>query len=444
MVRALRRMCAASLLLSPLLAPLVSGPLPAQSQPAIVAPTDDAPPPPGVSARLDSARAMRGASLTVSLYTYGPSDVFFERFGHAALAVRDNATGLDVAYNWGMFDFNQPNFLWRFLTGDTKYSMAGYPTAPFNDMYRSDNRSIRQQVLALTPVERAALFEYLQWNAREEHKYYRYDYYRENCSTMLRDALDRVLGGRLRPALSVPGRGITWRGETARLLASMLPLYAGIEVALGRHADEPLSQWDEEFLPEHMATHFATLVLRDSSGSRYRLVEHDSVLFTSDRVPLPGEPPDRLAISALLGLTIAGLLALLADARARVARVVLSMTVAVWYFVGGVLGTALLLAGTVTKHIPYMGANTTLLALQPLLLVAAVVVPLALARREPSRAALGISAVIALLSLCGVLAQLVPAWAQSSGVVLATVVPVHVAIAVAVWRLERSTMRSRA
>jgi hypothetical protein len=317
--------------------------------------------------------------------------------------------------------------------------MAGYPTTAFNNLYRDDNRSIRQQVLALTPVERAALFEFLQWNSREENKYYRYDYYRQNCSTMLRDALDRVLGGQLRPALSVPGSGRTWRGETARLLASMLPLYAGIEIALGGHADEALSQWDEEFLPEHMATHFASLVVRDASGAQRRLVERDTALFTSDRVPLPSEPPDRLAMAVLLGLALAGLLALLADARSRVARVALSTLVALWYLVGGLLGTALLLAGTVTKHVPYMGHNTTLFALQPLLLVAAVVVPLALARRRPSRAALGISAVIAVMSLCAVLVQLVPALAQSSGVVLAVVVPIHIAIALAVWRLDRGT-----
>ena len=124
-----------------------------------------APPPPGVSAALDSARAQRGASLTISLYTYGPSDVFFERFGHAAIGIRDSITGQDVAFNWGIFDFNQPNFLGRFLTGDTKYSTAGYPTQLFNNVYQGDNRTIRQQVLALTPTERAALLEYVQWNA---------------------------------------------------------------------------------------------------------------------------------------------------------------------------------------------------------------------------------------------------------------------------------------
>jgi hypothetical protein len=308
----------------------------------------------------------------------------------------------------------------------------------FNDTYRADNRSIRQQVLALSPVEKAALREFLQWNAREENKYYRYDYYSDNCATRLRDALNRVMGGRLRVPLNVPGDGRTWRGETARLLASMLPLYAGIEVALGRHADAPLSKWDEEFLPEHMATHYATTVVEDAAGQRLRLVAQDTMLFASTRMALPQEAPDRVAMAALLGLTLAGLLAGLADARAQLARVMLAFAVALWYAIGGLLGTALLLAATVTKHAPYMGANTTLLALQPLLLVAAIVVPMAFWRGIASRAARGVSTLIALLALCGVAIQLVPSLAQSSGVVLAVVVPVHVAIALALWRLDHA------
>ncbi len=390
---------------------------------------------PGVSASLDSARAVRGASLSVSLFTYGPSDVFFERFGHAGIAVRDSATGLDVVFNWGMFDFAQPNFLVNFLTGDTKYWIAGFSTSQFNATYQRDRRTIRQQVLALTPVERAVMFELLQWNARDANMYYRYDYYQQNCATMARDAIDYVLGGRLRPALQELGSGRTWRGETARLLGSMLPLYAGIEIALGRHADEPLSRWNEEFLPEHMASHYATLVLPDAAGRRYRLVAQDTTIYTSDRIPLPSEPPSRVPMSALLGLTLAGLLAWLADARSRMARVVLTVFVSAWYLVGGLMGTALLLAATVTKHAPYMGANTTLLLLHPLLLVAAVAVPLAFARHRSSRIADGVSATIAVLSVCGALVQLVPSLAQTSGVVLATVIPVHVAIAIGTWRL---------
>jgi hypothetical protein len=395
----------------------------------------DAPPPPGISAPLDSARARRGETLVVSIFTYGPGDIVFEKFGHIALGIRDTVTGQDAVFNWGMFSFSQPNFLWRFLTGDTSYWMEGFSTQAFNTEYAGQNRSIRQQRLALTPLERGTLLEFVTWNAKPANKFYRYDYYQDNCSTRIRDALDWVLRGRLKPELNVPGPGRTWRGETERISTSSLPMFAGIEIALGHNADERLSKWEEAFLPERLAEHFESVVLRAENGRRYRLVESDTVLFTANRVPMPSEPPEWLMTAALLGLTLAGIIAVLADARGRITRVLLASLVAIWYFVGGVLGTALLLAGTVTWHEPYMGKNTTLLQLHPLLLVAAVAVPIALLRHARTRAALGVSTTIAALSIIGVLLQVVPGLSQRSGVVLAVTVPVHIALAVAVWRL---------
>lgn len=394
------------------------------------------PSPPGVNAVVDSLRAIRGARLSISLLTYGPGDEVFERFGHVALVVRDSVTGEDIAFNWGMFDFDQPNFLVNFLTGDTKYWMAGFNTQAFNELYRRQNRRIRRQELAFTPVEKAALFDFVAWNAREENKFYRYDYYRDNCATRIRDAIDRVLGGALKPELDAPGEGHSWRGETARITASDLPTYAGIEIALGRSADKTLSKWDEVFLPDYLADHLATFVVRRPDGSRNRLVSSDSVIFAADRVPLPTEEPSRVATAALLGLTLAGLIAALADAKQRIARVMLSVGVALWYVLGGVLGTLLLLAGTVTKHAPYMGSNLTLLQLHPLMLVATWPVAMALVRNVRGRTAIGISLVLALLSLAGVVLQLVPSLTQSNGVVLAVTVPVHVALVIAMWRLD--------
>ncbi len=396
---------------------------------------DSAPPPPGVSASLDSARAVRGAGVSVALYTYGPGPEVFERFGHVALVIRDSARGREVAYNWGIFNFAQPHFLTNFLTGDTKYWMAGARAEDFNAFYASQDRSIRRQELALPPMERAALYEFVSWNATEDHKYYRYDYYTDNCATRIRDLLDRVLRGQIKTAFANAGSGRTWRGETARITESNLPVLAGIEVALGRQADHTLTRWEEAFLPEHLANHLNTLVLRDQFGDRYKLVSLDTVMATSTRVPIPTEPPVLLVPAALVGFTLAGVLAVLADAKTRAARVVLAVAVVLWYGVGGVLGTLLLLAGTVTKHAPYMGANTTLLQLHPLLLVAAIAVPAALVRGVRSRTAAGVSISIALLALCGALVQLLPTLRQANGVVLAVTIPVHVALAIAVWRL---------
>ena len=407
--------------------------------PVAAQPPDPAPLPPGVSAALDSARAMRGDALTVSLYTYGPSDVFFERFGHAAIGISDRLTQQDVAFNWGIFDFDQPNFLLRFLTGDTKYQMAGYPTLLFNGVYQADNRSVRQQVLALTPVERAALLEYVQWNAREANKNYRYDYYRDNCSTRVRDLLNWVLRGQLQPVLQRPGSGRTWRGETARVLHGMTTLVLGIDIALGRHADEPLSAWDEEFLPEHMAAHLAAPWMRVSGTTGARaLVAQDTVLFTSTRPPLPAQAPSRVLWALVAGLVLSALLLVAGPSPTVALRRIAAVAVALWGLVTGLLGVALLGFATVTKHAPYMGANTTLLLVQPLMLVVAVLVPRALWRGVSTPAARGLSLLIAGCALVACAAEVVPALHQDSLAVVALLVPVQITLALLVWRLPRA------
>ncbi len=392
------------------------------------------PPAPGVSASLDSARAERGARMSVSIITYGPGDFVFEKFGHVALAVTDSTTGEDIAFNWGMFDFNQPNFLARFLTGDTKYWMAGYRTADFNAAYMGENRTIRKQLLQLTAMQRGAIADFVSWNAQDANKYYRYDYYADNCATRVRDVLNWALNGQLEAPFAVPGSGRTWRNETARITASDPLVYPGIQVALGRSADHVLTKWEESFLPELLANHLAALTVTNASGSPVMLIASDSVLFTADRTPMPEQAPSRVPMALVLGVVLAASVMLLAGAASGIAGMAVAAFAALWFGVGGLLGTALLLAGTVTKHLPYMGRNLTVLQLHPLMLLAAVIITVALWRGVWVRAAVGVSALVALLSLVGLLLQLVPSWSQQSGVVLAVVVPVHVAFAVALQR----------
>ena len=408
----------------------------AQALTQLPAPSEAPPPPPGANAVLDSARAIRGARVSISLITYGPSGEVWERFGHDAIAVHDSSVGIDVAYNWGIFSFEQPGFYWKFLTGDTRYWMAAFQTEEYNAHYKEENRTIRVQQLALSNVEKAALAEFLVWNAAEENKYYRYDYYNDNCSTRARDALDYVLKGRLKPALDTGTFGRTWRGETARVTGSDLLVYSGIEVALGRNADKKLTPWAESFMPERLADAMQTLVIRNDAGERYKIIAHDSVLFRSTRIPMPLDPPDRVSMAALLGLTIAGIIAFLADSRFRFSRAMLVTFVSLWYIIGGLAGTALLLAGTVTKHAPYMGSNTTLWQMSPVLLFAAFVIPASLSRLQTSTAARIVSSLILALSVIGMLLQFIPSLSQQNGVVVAVTFPVHFALAIALWRMS--------
>jgi hypothetical protein len=184
-----------------------------------------------------------GGALRIFVVTYGPGEQVWERFGHDAIVVQDGATGESVSYNYGMFDFRQENFILRFARGQMLYWMQGIPSAWYDRTYVRADRSIWRQELNLTPAQRVELRRFLEWNALEENKYYAYDYFRDNCATRVRDALDRVLGGRIRAATDTIATPYSYRWHTRRLVAAQPLVYTGIDLGLGRPTDRPISAW---------------------------------------------------------------------------------------------------------------------------------------------------------------------------------------------------------
>src|SRR5262249_4028949 len=113
--------------------------------------------------------AVAGSELTISLMTMGAGVRVWELFGHNAILVEDTSLGTAIAYNYGMFDFRQENFLWRFIQGRMRYWMEGFDLASTLVIYRRANRSVWVQELNLSPSQRVALRDFLEWNERPEN-----------------------------------------------------------------------------------------------------------------------------------------------------------------------------------------------------------------------------------------------------------------------------------
>ena len=148
------------------------------------------------------------------LVTYGPGEIYWQRFGHNAIRVRDSALGLDHTFNFGFFDFAQEDFFWRFLRGRMLYFSAAQPTAEEFGQYRAERRSIRVQRLDLDRAQAARLVSFLLREVQPEHRDYLYDYYRNNCATRIRDALDMALDGQLSSAYRSLPATQNWRAHT--------------------------------------------------------------------------------------------------------------------------------------------------------------------------------------------------------------------------------------
>jgi hypothetical protein len=378
-----------------------------------------------------------GSNLTVYLLTFGMGDEVWERFGHNAIWIKDRTRGTDTTYNWGMFDFNQPGFLRRFLTGDTRYWMQGIDLDVMLRYYKQNNRSILAQELNLTPAQRLSLQQYVQLNERPENRFYRYDYYRDNCSTRLRDALDHAVGGQLQTSTVTRQTSGTYRSHTLRLLGSDIPMYTGADLALGHPADKPLSVWQEMFLPVRMASDLRSVRLTDSTGAQIPFVRSEMALFTAGRAPEPSAPPDYFPWFVALGILIAaGMIALVrsAEGGSKIAFFLATAISTLWSLIAGACGVALVIAWVFTRHY-FMSRNENLLHLDPLSLALVVLIPLAVYGRRGVSRAIKLAGFVAALSLLGFVLQGIPFFSQKNGEIIGLALPINLAVWWTVYRL---------
>jgi hypothetical protein len=239
------------------------------------------------------------------LVTFGPGEIYWERFGHNAIWLREPAAGIDHTFNFGYFDFDQEDFFARFMRGRMLYFSVAQPAVREFEFYRQENRSIRAQKLNLTPPQYRQLRDYLLNEVKLENRNYRYDYYLNNCSTRIRDALDIALDGALSARTKVVPANLNFRDQTRRLTQMQFWYYLGLELGLGFPVDRAVSRWDEMFIPMVVADELAAMSVAASTLGN-PLVPVDTMLFTA-AVPTPAEVPTPVWYRYLfLGLLVTG------------------------------------------------------------------------------------------------------------------------------------------
>lgn len=373
--------------------------------------------------------AMPGDDLEVYLMTMGQGDRIWERFGHNALGVRDRTRGTDIVYNWGTFSFEAPGFVARFVTGRMRYWVQAEDAAQTIELYRYLNRSVWIQELDLTREQRVAARDFVEWNAREENKFYQYDFFGDNCSTRVRDALDRVLGGALQRQFGQAPSGRTFRDETRRLTEGGFWAYAGVDLGLGPPADREMTHWEAMYVPGTLRDALRQVLVDVPSGTT-RLVTRETQIFVAQRTPEPDRPAGNLARFAMIGLVLAGGLAALVLWGGRRGLAIARTSGAIWSVVAGSVGLVLILAWTATAHV-WMYSNANILILSPLWWL---VVP-AVWRAGRTQSAFSRRIAMLLAALAGVgLLIAIPGSPQRIALVAAVVLPVQ---AVLFWMVLR-------
>ncbi|MCE7994099.1 MAG: DUF4105 domain-containing protein [Roseivirga sp.] len=217
----------------------------------------------------------------ISIITIGPGPEFNDCFGHSAFRVRDPRHNIDLAYNYGTFNTEEPGFYTRFALGVQDYYLAAYNFEPFLESYKLQNRWIKEQVLNLSPNEVQHVFEQMEEDRKPENRGYRYGPYFNNCATKMRDLTVDALGDKISFDSSHLTKKRSIRGLT-HIYGYNHPWWdLGVDLALGTRIDREASPSEHMFLPDYVFKAYENATI-SRDGREVPAVRSKAVLFESD------------------------------------------------------------------------------------------------------------------------------------------------------------------
>lgn len=217
----------------------------------------------------------------ISVLTLGPwHGQLYTAFGHSAFRVYDPVNKINDAYNYGVFDYDRPNFYLNFARGQNIYRLAVMDYPNFEYTYIYYNRYIHEQKLNLSPGQKQRLFDFLEWNARPENQEYLYDYFYDNCATKIPDVMVKVFGDTVHFDGSYIATDRSFRELTDLYLEKHPWGDLGIDIGLGLPTDREATPYEHMFLPEYVESGFAHATVM-KNGIAEPLVKQRSVIYES-------------------------------------------------------------------------------------------------------------------------------------------------------------------
>lgn len=312
-----------------------------------------------VAASQDSSR------LQVSLITCSPGAELYSVFGHTALRIFDSTAGTDIVYNYGTFDFDDPDFYTKFVRGKLMYFLSQQSFPEFLYEYAYFKRGVKEQVLHFSEKEKKELQLFLFENLRDENRFYKYDFLYDNCATRLRDIIFRTNKANAFEPPPFGDQGSTFRDYLHNYLsrAEMQWTTLGIDLLLGIGADKKMSTAASMFLPDYLAQGAGLAMIGQG-----KLVEKEHV-HLPDAQPTPVSLPfwqTPLFFFSFLSFLVV-LPSFLGSQKLKAFQLVMDKLI---FLVSGSLGLILLFMWFGTDHLSFAN-NMNLFWAMPLNLVAA-------------------------------------------------------------------------
>ncbi|MEX2593387.1 MAG: DUF4105 domain-containing protein [Anditalea sp.] len=227
---------------------------------------------------LQGGNSVLAQNYQVSLLTCDPGEELYSAFGHNAVRVLDLETGRDIVFNYGTFDFDTPNFYVKFARGKLDYMLSVSTYEQFILHYQYLQRSVREQVLDLSPEQTLRMVQFLQENYQPENRFYRYDFFFDNCATRIRDMIEIVLGDQLKWDESKGSMDKSFRDLIDEYVYRMPWADFGIDLALGSVIDRKATEREKQFLPDYMEIAFSKAMIVGDGPSRPLIKSSSTVL----------------------------------------------------------------------------------------------------------------------------------------------------------------------
>lgn len=297
-------------------------------------------------------------SAEVSLLTCARGDDIWNMYGHSAIRIYDPAVNMDQVYNFGIFDFREPNFIMKFLRGKLLYRVEKQRTANFLQGYIYEKRSVTKQVLNIDPYDASKLYQALELNCKPENKHYLYDFFFDNCTSRLRDLLENEILGFQFP--EQPLEELTYRGLLDKYTYAWPWTDFGQDLIVGSVADADAQLRGQCFLPEFLQE----LLSRSSIGHLPAVKETEILLDYSAEEAARSQKPTNWPI-ILFGLLL--LIELVLFIKMPHSQWV-KWTDKLWYFLLGLGGLIIAFMWFGTDHLATK-KNLNLLWMSPLFLL---------------------------------------------------------------------------
>jgi hypothetical protein len=222
-------------------------------------------------------------STQIFLLTCLPGRDVSTIYGHSAIRILKTSDGLDSVYSWGVYDFDAPNFVWKFAKGRLKFRFDSESYSRFLKEYFLEQRSVISQKINLTNKEKKLIIALINNNMKPENKFYLYNFFYDNCSSRVRDIIEKTIGERLLYPNEVIKDQPSFRGMINKTQKPMPWLTLGTDLLIGSSGDNKAGFRDQMFLPEDLMKNLSITKIKDTDKIKPLLQKPETDLnFTPD------------------------------------------------------------------------------------------------------------------------------------------------------------------